>query len=291
MLTTLVLAKNNISTSGIGQLCLALPHTSILTLSLASNSLGKTAIHWISNCLQSKCKLQSLDLSHQSPKISPIGAVHLAKALRHNSLLQYLHLQRNRIGSEGARHIAGSLTSNSTLLGLNISRNKVRVSGSLHLGKALASSNRTLEWIVLGERVLPISYLRGEGSVQAPATCDLSGKGVSPLFDGGNDGVSKFGLSVSSAKTFNIYDRGSVKETNNSETIIDDEAILISQLLLRNSRLVSLKLEEAHLPIQALRGDNVLEENYELDLSSAGLKCCDAIIIGVLVANNTSLTK
>lgn len=71
------------------------------------------------------------------------GALLLADALKHNTILKRLHVDNNELGDEGIHALADALTKNTTLLELNVSSNHLTDVGAHYLANAL-TKNTTL---------------------------------------------------------------------------------------------------------------------------------------------------
>uniref|UniRef100_K3WIR1 Uncharacterized protein n=1 Tax=Globisporangium ultimum (strain ATCC 200006 / CBS 805.95 / DAOM BR144) TaxID=431595 RepID=K3WIR1_GLOUD len=76
-------------------------------------------------------------LSLRANGITPIGAVKLAKALRHNTTLQSLNLFQNQIGDEGALAIAHALPYNTILKTISVANNGITGEGAKALINAI----------------------------------------------------------------------------------------------------------------------------------------------------------
>lgn len=83
-------------------------------------------------------------------------------------------------------------------------------------------------------------------------------------------------------------------------SISDEEAVFIAHLIKDNSRLEVMRIDHTFLPIQKLRGrpfeleienSGIVKEKdkFNLDLSDSLIKCPDAIVIGILIADNPRL--
>jgi len=74
----------------------------------------------------------------------------------------------------------------------------------------------------------------------------------------------------------------------------DEEGVLIGQLVKTNNLLKELRLENTFLPIQQLRGRSIVMNSttpsvYSLDMTSSNIMSSDAIVIGLLIAENPCL--
>jgi hypothetical protein len=144
-------------------LALALEENSTLThLNLSRNEIGSQGAKLLANALYSNRTLVYLDVNRQKlkGKIGAHGTKHLAQGLRMNNSLRVLRLARNRIGFEGSRHLSGMLLVNRGLRILDLAHSKIGVEGAMQLGGALHQNN-SLQSIVLGNRLLPVCYLKG----------------------------------------------------------------------------------------------------------------------------------
>lgn len=86
-------------------------------------------------------------------KVDPEGAMHIACALRLNTVLTSLNLGDNCLGDEGAAHLATALASNRTLTELNLAGNGLSDAGA-DLLAAMLETNRVLATIDIGGNAL-----------------------------------------------------------------------------------------------------------------------------------------
>jgi hypothetical protein len=71
------------------------------------------------------------------------GAIALAKALKTNTTLVYLYINKNNIGDEGAIALAEALKTNTTLVYLSMEQNNIGAKGAIAIAEAL-KTNTTL---------------------------------------------------------------------------------------------------------------------------------------------------
>ena len=137
-------------------------NTSVKTLNLSYNPLGDEGAKALAEMLRGNgtesggtvnTTLEHVDLCNCS--IGPVGAQHLAQALRVNTSVKTLNLSYNPLGDEGAKALAEMLgrngaessgTVNTTLEHVDLSRCSIGPVGAQHLAQALCmnTSIRTL---------------------------------------------------------------------------------------------------------------------------------------------------
>ncbi|KAL0237827.1 hypothetical protein GEMRC1_012301 [Eukaryota sp. GEM-RC1] len=83
------------------------------------------------------------------------GAIALADALKVNSTVTQIKLQRNSIGTEGAIALADALKVNSTVVRICLKRNSICIEGAIALADAL-KVNSTVTWIHLQHNAIGI---------------------------------------------------------------------------------------------------------------------------------------
>jgi len=134
-ITTLNFANHLIGDFGTQLLGNALQHLSCLTqLDLTANQIGGGA----RDIAQSLLKNTSLTTLHlEWNQIGKEEARDIAQSLLQNSSLTKLYLGGNKIGEEGTREIAHSLLRNSTLVTLDVGRNQIGEGGAREIAKCL----------------------------------------------------------------------------------------------------------------------------------------------------------
>ena len=142
-LTSLNLARNNITAEGAKQLADALMHSEckLTDLNLAHNNITAEGAKQLADALMhSECKLTDLNLWNNN--ITDEGVKQLAVALMHSECkLTELNLWNNNITAEGAKQLAVALMhSECKLTELNLAHNNITAEGAKQLADALMHS-------------------------------------------------------------------------------------------------------------------------------------------------------
>ncbi|KAG0005602.1 hypothetical protein BGZ79_003513 [Entomortierella chlamydospora] len=116
-------------------------NTTLTTLNLKDNSIGKEGALALSQSLKTNTVLTTLNLRNNS--IGNEGALALLEALKVNATLTTLNSWGNSIGKEGALALSEALKTNTTLTTLDLEANSVGDEGALALSEAL-KANTTL---------------------------------------------------------------------------------------------------------------------------------------------------
>src|SRR5690606_28763797 len=101
----------------------------LTSLGLRDNEVGPDGMEALAETLKQKtCALSDIQL--KGNKILPMGAGHLANALKFNKSLKVLELQSNNIGSEGVKLLCEALKHNSSVHALNFNDNELGDEGA-----------------------------------------------------------------------------------------------------------------------------------------------------------------
>ncbi|ORZ15524.1 hypothetical protein BCR41DRAFT_353988 [Lobosporangium transversale] len=111
----------------------------LVTLDLASNSIGNKETLALSKVLRTNTSLTNLNLRYNS--IGDEGALALSEALKTNTSLTNLDLRYNSIGNEGALALSEALKTNTSLTDLDLTWNSIGNEGALALSKALKTNS------------------------------------------------------------------------------------------------------------------------------------------------------
>ena len=124
-------------------------------------------------------KFQSLDLQARSISETDIGL--LAEALKVNSTLTVLNLDRNRFGAQGATILAEALKVNSTLTELHLVDNGIGAQGATCLAEALKVNSTLTELHLFGNDIGPQGATGLAEGLKVNSTLtelDLDGNGI-----------------------------------------------------------------------------------------------------------------
>jgi len=196
--TTLHLAKNNLTSGGASNLASALAQNNTLTfLDLSDNKIDDSGIVALADALSSKAHLASLNISGNS--YGKVGADALLKAFGSGDhALNELQLARNQLGDEGAAVISQLIKSNHTVTSVNLSGNKISDNGSVALAETLSGADSEVTNIDLSNNAIgekgALALSNAFDTNKALIEMNLSnnnfksgGQGLVPLF---KDGVS-----------------------------------------------------------------------------------------------------
>jgi len=124
-------------------------HPSLRILWLLNNGLDDGVAVNLANALTSKaCRLTNLHLDGND--IGDVGAVALARALKHNTTLEWLSLSCNRLTDVAAIALADSLRCNTALVVLRLGSNHLTCEGATALREALEQSTCALQILRIG---------------------------------------------------------------------------------------------------------------------------------------------
>lgn len=293
-------------------LCLMMNHT-LRILRLGRNRLGFEGCRHISGALLTNRTLQVLDLSCN--KIGIEGAIQVANAVLQNGALEYVIIGHRRLP---VCHLIG-----------HFHENKQRTEGSFTFNfqdNSAAHENQITENFVNDaiEKAVDaelsfdynIYFASDKLKVQSDAVfnatksdftcidfqvipCEfdvLGGKGGSSSRSDvrSNGGAGACGAEATGAGGMVADQLAPVF------SVSDEEAVFIAHLVKDNARLEALRIDHTFLPVQQLRGrpyqlqiedSGIIKQSdqYDLDLSDSLIKCPDAVVIGILIADNPRL--
>lgn len=168
----------------------------LVSLNVANNELGDTAVISLLQTLQQRCTLESIDLSGNRLQKSTVllselinfngslksvnlswnqlrgePALQLVRAIRHNTNLVHLDISHNSLGTDEAplMALADTLRQNKTLEYLNLASNQIRAKPVLVLTDCM-TENTSLKTVVL--RGNPIGSAGGMAVFRLIARCD-----------------------------------------------------------------------------------------------------------------------
>ena len=175
---------------------------------LADEAISNDGAVALAHALHHNSILKRLNLSNNI--IRDAGAVALAQALHHNSILKELYLSNNIISVAGAEALAQALHHNSTLKRLYLSYNSIGDGGAEALAQSL-HHNTTLEWLYLSN-----ASFGNAGAVTLAQSLNHNST-LTVLYLSGNDAIGKEGthqlvqaltVNTSIITKHSIYDGG-----------------------------------------------------------------------------------
>ena len=314
-LTKLNLSRNAIGSRGVRSLTTALHENKhLIHLDLGRQRLkgkiGHDGAKYLARCLMVNSSIRILRIGRN--RLGFEGCRYICGALLSNNTLQVLDLGRNKIGIEGAIQVANAVLQNSCLEFVVIGHRKLPIChliGHFHENRRLTecsfifnfqnqnySDSKNIAQSIVQDKIEEEfeKELEFDNNVyfaddSAKVHCDSVFKPTRSDFD---------------CIDFQVIKPSSKHDTSNKETAIlsitDEEAVFIAHLIKDNFRLESLRIDHTFLPVQKLRGrpyeveiddSGVIAESefYNLDLSKSRINCPDAVVIGILIADNPRL--
>lgn len=161
---------------------LAVNGSVLATLELGGNEINDKGTHALARLLTRGHPLKVLSL-HMNERVTDVGALHVARALRANAHLTQLDLSGNRISSVGAASIGDALDENAALLDLNLADNAPERRQSKAYSDLNASTIRVIEAKLAGRagwrRMRPLVKARARHVGPTPASKTPSRAAVS----------------------------------------------------------------------------------------------------------------
>ena len=232
-------------------------NTSIQDLNLQNTNLdGASLRKFFNRMTEGNTTLKTIHL--ESNRLAADAAQAIGAALARTTGIERLHMGENCVGSAGAQHIMAALAGNTTLLHLELHHNDLDAACGQYIADALVA-NTTLN------------------------TLDLSFNVI------GDDGIVSVAGALRTNRTL-----ATMLLHENGIALKGSEALATA--LLSNRSLMGLTITEPLLPIQSLRGIDVVDEvrNFEGDqatdaviLDRKGIGHFDMVIVAELFKQNT----
>lgn len=292
--------------------CLMLNNV-LRVLRIGRNRLGFEGCRHLAGALLTNRTLQVLDLGCN--KIGIEGSIQIANAVLQNSCVEYVIIGHRRLP---VCHLIGHYHENrrqtecSFIFNFQDKKNKNENKDVNKIAQSIVEEELETAF----EKELEFDYniycANDEAKVHSDSVFNASRSDfrcvdfqvLQPQYSAQGGDSEKKGGRIESYKRNNTSASGGNTTTDTVEeavfSISDEEAVFIAHLIKDNSRLESLRIDHSFLPIQKLRGrpyeveienSGIIKDSdlYNLDLSNTQIKCPDAIVIGILIADNPRL--